>query len=71
MSPSIGVLIGAISRRVYAVINPDDEAELDNPRWLLIQNDEKEPVVLLRIARDDYMAATSIEEVAALVERMG
>jgi hypothetical protein len=33
----IGVIIGANSGQIYAVINPDDDSELDNPRLLLLQ----------------------------------
>ena len=62
----IGVLRGVLSKRVYAVINPDDDGQLDNPRFLLIQNEEMEPVRLIRIPRGDYMAATSMDEVARL-----
>ena len=69
-SQLIGVLRGVISKRIYAVINPDDDAELDNPRFLLIQNEEKEPVALIRVSRDDYMGALTMEHVAEIVERL-
>jgi hypothetical protein len=62
----IGVLRGVLSKRIYAVINPDDDVQLDNPRFLLIQNEEMEPVRLIRIPREDYMTATSMDDVARL-----
>jgi len=62
----IGVLRGVLSKRVYAVINPDEDTQLDNPRFLLIQNEEMEPVRLVRIPRGDYMTATSMDDVARL-----
>jgi hypothetical protein len=62
----IGVLRGVLSKRIYGVINPDDDAQLDNPRFLLIQNEEMEPVRLIRIWREDYMTATSMDDVARL-----
>jgi hypothetical protein len=34
----IGVIVGANSGQIYAVINPDDDSELGNPRLLLIQS---------------------------------
>lgn len=36
-SEFIGAIVGAVSGTVYAVINPDEDAELDNPRLLLLQ----------------------------------
>jgi hypothetical protein len=62
----IGVLRGVLSKRIYGVINPDDDAQLDNPRFLLIQNEEMEPVRIIRIWREDYMAARSMDDVARL-----
>lgn len=70
MSNWIGILIGVESRSIYAVINPDDDSELDSPRWWLIQNELKEPVRLIRIGREDYMAALSMDDVARIVERL-
>jgi hypothetical protein len=70
MSNWIGVLIGVESKRIYAVINPDDDTELDSPRWWLIQNELKEPVRLIRIDRGDYMAALSMDDVAVIVEKL-
>lgn len=36
-SQFIGVIVGANSGNIYAVISPDDDRELDNPRLLLLQ----------------------------------
>lgn len=32
----VGLVCGATTGRVYAVVNPDDDSELDNPRFLLL-----------------------------------
>ena len=66
----IGVVISAESGSIHAVINPDDDAELDNPRMWLIQNDRKEAMKLIRVPRGDYMAALSLDDVAKLVEKL-
>jgi hypothetical protein len=54
---------------IIAVINPDDDSELDNPRWLLFQGNG-EPLMMVKVPRDQYMAALSMEDVAAIVERL-
>ena len=66
----VGVLRGVLSKRIYAVINPDDDVELDNPRFLLMQNEEKEPVALIRVSRGEYMGAFRMEQVAEIVDRL-
>ena len=68
MAENVGLICGAITGQIYAVINPDDDSELDNPRWLLIQvqTDQREPVLLLRVALADYMACTHPDEVQAI-----
>jgi len=33
----IGLVCGSTTGRIYAVINPDDDSELDNPRHLLLK----------------------------------
>jgi hypothetical protein len=67
-SERIGVICGAITGRVIAVINPDDDAELDNPRLLLFAG-PGEPLIMQRISRGEYMAALSMDEVAEIVKR--
>lgn len=63
----IGVIISANSRTIVAVINPDDDKELDNPRLLLIQG-TREPLMMVKVPRGDYDKALSMEDVARLVE---
>jgi hypothetical protein len=65
----IGVIISANSNTIVAVINPDDDEELDNPRLLLIQG-TKEPLMMVKVPRGDYMGAMSMEQLAELVERV-
>jgi len=68
-SQNIGVVIGANSGTVYAVVNPDDDSELDNPRWLLIRG-ETEAMRLILVPRGDYEGALSMADVAQLVDRL-
>jgi hypothetical protein len=69
-SQYIGVLRGVETKRIYAVLNLDDDRELDSPRYLLIQNEEKEPVRIIRVPRAEYMGAMSMDQVAEIVERL-
>jgi hypothetical protein len=99
-SDYIGVIVGANSGIVVAVINPDDDSELDNPRLLLLQTSAplyrmvdpsaytltdgssdigpfyemlrddpgpREPVTMVRVPRDQYARALSMEDVANIV----
>lgn len=58
MATQVGLVTGATTGKVWAVINPDDDMELDNPRFLLIQIAEaaREPLVMVKVALIDYMA---------------
>jgi len=69
MADYIGLLVGANTDRVYAVINPDHDHELENPRHLLIQNEEKEPVRLIKVARGDYHNTLTFKDVQELADR--
>ena len=64
----IGVIIAANSGTPIAVINPDDDSELDNPRLLLIQG-TSEPLIMVKVPRGDYMGLMTMQQVAELVER--
>lgn len=68
-SEFIGVIRGAGSGMVYAIVNPDADAELDNPRLLLLRGTEAEPMEMIKVPREEYMKAGSMDEVAALVAR--
>lgn len=64
----IGVIVTAHSGTPIAIINPDDDSELDNPRLLLIQG-TNEPLMMVKVPRGDYMGALSLDQVAELVAR--
>lgn len=64
----IGVIVTAYSSTPIAIINPDDDSELDNPRLLLIQG-TNEPLMMVKVPRGDYMGALSMDQVAELVAR--
>jgi hypothetical protein len=68
MAENVGVICGATTGTVYAVVNPDDDSELDNPRWLLIQIEEakREPLTLVRIDTASFMACTHPDQVQAI-----
>lgn len=69
MAENVGLICGAITGNIYAIINPDDDSELDNPRWLLIQvgvqsdAPEREPVMMVRMPMASYMACNSHDQV--------
>lgn len=69
MNTLVGVVCGAATGQVYAVINPDDDSELDNPRWLLIKitAEMREPLKLVKLPLAEYMACTHSDQVQALV----
>ena len=67
----VGVVCGAATGQVYAVINPDDDSELDNPRWLLLKIEaaQREPMTLARVPLAEYMSCTHPDQVQALAYR--
>ena len=66
-SQYIGLIVGTTTRRVYAVLNPDKDEDLDNPRHLLLQNEEKEPIRMEKIDRGAYEICMTPEEVDAVI----
>jgi hypothetical protein len=66
----VGVICGASTGRVFAVINPDEDSELDNPRWLLIKitSEMREPLRLLKLGLHEYMDCKSPEALQDLVK---
>jgi hypothetical protein len=70
MSYFIGVIRNAITGQILAVVNPDDDAELDNPRHLLLKSGSSDPVEMIKVPRGEYMGLMSTDQLAELVERM-
>jgi hypothetical protein len=71
MSDFIGVVRSATTGEIFAVINPDDDSELNNPRWLLIKRiGATDAVELIKVPRGDYMGAMTTEQLAELVQRL-
>lgn len=64
----IGVIIGLNTGTPVAVINPDDDSELDNPRLLLMQG-SGEPLMMVKVPRGDYLGAMSMQQVSELVAK--
>jgi hypothetical protein len=72
MAKRIGLICGALTGHVFAVINPDEDEELDDPRWLLMQIDSerREPLLMLRVDREEYMACTHHDQVQKVANRL-
>lgn len=74
MNTLVGLVCGAATGTVYAVINPDDDAELDNPRWLLIKiaAAQREPLALVKVNLELYMGFTHPDQVqSCAIGRLG
>ena len=69
LSKYIGIIVGTSTGRPYAVINPGSDHELDDPRHLLLQNDQREPVKMVKVDRGAYEACMTPEDVATLLEQ--
>lgn len=69
-SEYVAVVRTLLSKKLVATLNPDDDAQLDNPRWLLIQHVDREPVALIKLKRDDYMKCLSFKALEAAVEKV-
>jgi hypothetical protein len=63
----IGVIRGA-SGRVYAVIKPDDDSELDKPCWTQIGTELGEALELRRVTREAYAGCRTRADLLALVD---
>jgi len=70
MSEFIGAVVGANTGHVYAIVNPDNDSELDSPRFMLIRGTHTEPVMMVRIPRNEYTSALSMDDVARIIERL-
>jgi hypothetical protein len=68
MNTLVGLICGASTGRVYAIINPDEDSELENPRWLLIKvmAEMREPLTLVKVPLADYMACQNPETIEVL-----
>jgi len=65
----VGVIVGGDSGEIYAVINPDTDRQLNNPRFWLLQNSYGEPTKLVKVPRDDYMKAESLADLLRQIMR--
>lgn len=70
-SELVGVIRNAQTGEIYAVVNPDEDHELDNTRWLLIKRiGDTAPVEMIKVTRSDYMTAMTPEALAELCDRV-
>jgi hypothetical protein len=69
MSEFIGVVRDVETGAVLMVINPDDDSELDNPRWLLLKATGRTSAMeMVKVPRGEYMGAMTTEQLATLIE---
>ena len=65
----IGVIRNANTGQIYAVINPDDDSEIGNPRLLLLKRaGATEAIEMLRVPRSIYESYTSMDQVDAYLK---
>jgi hypothetical protein len=69
-SKYIGVIRDTETGEIFSVINPDNDSELDNPRWLLLRVTETRSMQMVRVPRGDYMGAMTTAQLAALVDKL-
>lgn len=70
MSDFIGVVRSATTGTILAVVNPDNDSELDNPRLLLIKGSETDAIEMIKVPRGDYIGAMTTDQLAELVNRL-
>jgi hypothetical protein len=69
-SEFIGVIREATTGEIRAVINPDSDEQLDNPRLLLLKAGTGEPLEMVKVPRGDYMGAMTTAQLAELVSKI-
>lgn len=69
-SKFIGVIREALTGTIMAVVNPDSDAELDNPRLLLLKGAGPEAMQMVKVPRGAYEGALSMDDVARLVAEL-
>lgn len=67
MSKWIGVIIGSESHEMLATIVPDNEAQLDNPRWLLMHKSDNEPIRMVKMLYEDFANYMDEQDRKALI----
>jgi len=56
-SEFVGVIIGANSKNIFHVVDPKDDAELDDKRLLLGAVTKYEPLRMVKVPRANYEGA--------------
>jgi hypothetical protein len=67
LEPMVGMVVGTTSRMVYTLTNPTENAELDNPRLLLVQGEEPEPMMMVIVPRGAHSAEMTPDDVVARI----
>lgn len=58
----IGAVVGNTTGRLYAIIKPDSDGELDNPAFLSIGNDQAESLRMIKATNAIYNSATTFQQ---------
>jgi hypothetical protein len=70
-SQFIGVVRNAETKQILMVINPDADSELDNPRWLLLKEENKTVALeLIKVPRGEYMGALTMDQLGTLISKL-
>jgi hypothetical protein len=71
MSDFIGVVRNAETKQIMMVINPDEDSELDNPRWLLLKvKGVTSALELVKVPRGDYMGALTMVQLDEVIKSL-
>ena len=66
----IGVIRNALTGEIYAVVNPDGDHELDDPKMLLLKRvGVTEAVEMVKVPRAQFEQARSMDAVDEIVKK--
>jgi hypothetical protein len=63
----IGMVVGERTKRVYSVINPETDEELDKPNHLEITVEEPETLHMVKVERSGHERFGSFEDLASII----
>ena len=69
MADNVGLYCGSTSGKVFMVINPDSDSELDKPCWLQLGVEGGESVEVVKMPMTAYRACRSPADIQAFATR--